>query len=210
MTDQSLRIAVLIDAENTSHTILDKLFAEIAGLGVATVRRAYGDFTNPSLAPWKSAVLAHSTVPMQHGNNTKGKNASDIGLVLDAMDLLHSERLNAFCIVSSDGDFTRRRSASARATFSFTGLASVRRRRRWSRPVTSLSMSTFWAAIPALRARTRLSPSLQNRCKFRSESCAMWSRLRPMRADGPILDRSGKLFRIVFPISTSATMASGH
>ncbi len=107
MADQPARLAVLIDAENTSHAILDKLFAEMAGLGVATVRRAYGDFTNPSLAPWKGAVLAHSIVPMQHGNNTKGKNASDIGLVIDAMDLLHSGSFNAFCIVSSDGDFTR-------------------------------------------------------------------------------------------------------
>ena len=107
MADQSARLAVLIDAENTSYTILDKLFAKIAGLGVATVRRAYGDFTNPSLAPWKSAVLAHSIVPVQHGNNTKGKNASDIGLVIEALDFLHSGRFHAFCIVSSDGDFTR-------------------------------------------------------------------------------------------------------
>jgi uncharacterized LabA/DUF88 family protein len=106
VTDQPRRLAVLFDAENAQAALLTELFAEIAKYGVASVKRAYGDFTSPNLGPWIDAMRKHSIKPALQVNNTRGKNASDIGLVIDAMDLLHSKRFDGFCIVSSDSDFT--------------------------------------------------------------------------------------------------------
>lgn len=101
------RLAVLIDADNASAKIIDGLFEEIAKLGSATVRRIYGDFTSSSLGAWVEVLTRHAIAPQQQFAYTKGKNASDITLVIDAMDLLHSGRLDGFCLVSSDSDFTR-------------------------------------------------------------------------------------------------------
>lgn len=106
MKDRSNRLAVLIDAENAQSAVLDELFAEIAKFGTASVKRAYGDFTNPTLGSWQDRMLEHSIKADQQFNNTTRKNASDIALVIDAMDLLHSKRFDGFCIVSSDSDFT--------------------------------------------------------------------------------------------------------
>lgn len=106
MKDRSSRLAVLIDAENAQAALLNELFAEIAKFGTASVKRAYGDFTNPSLSPWKAGILEHSIKADQQFNNTTRKNASDMALAIDAMDLLHSKRFDGFCIVSSDSDFT--------------------------------------------------------------------------------------------------------
>ncbi|HEV2518583.1 MAG TPA: NYN domain-containing protein [Devosia sp.] len=101
------RLAVLIDADNASAKTVDGLFEEIAKFGSATVRRVYGDFSSPNLGSWVNVLAKHAIAPQQQFANTKGKNASDIALVIDAMDLLHSARLDGFCIVSSDSDFTR-------------------------------------------------------------------------------------------------------
>ena len=101
------RLAVLIDADNASARIADGLFAEIAKIGEASVRRIYGDFSGTRLKSWASVLAQHAIMPHQNFANTVGKNASDIALVIDAMDLLHSGRFDAFCLVSSDSDFTR-------------------------------------------------------------------------------------------------------
>ncbi|MBN9363867.1 MULTISPECIES: NYN domain-containing protein [unclassified Devosia] len=101
------RLAVLIDADNASARIVEGLFEEIAKFGSATVRRVYGDFSSASLGGWVDVLAKHAIAPQQQFANTKGKNASDIALVIDAMDLLHSARLDGFCLVSSDSDFTR-------------------------------------------------------------------------------------------------------
>jgi len=101
------RLAVLIDADNISCKIADALFEEIAKLGEATVRRIYGDFSKPVLGGWAKALPNHAILPSQNFANTTGKNATDIALVIDAMDLLHSGRFDGFCLVSSDSDFTR-------------------------------------------------------------------------------------------------------
>lgn len=101
------RFAVLIDADNTSPQIAEGLFAEIASLGEASVRRIYGDFSSPRLKSWTSILQKHAIDPYQQFAYTTGKNASDIALVIDAMDLLHSGRFHGFCLVSSDSDFTR-------------------------------------------------------------------------------------------------------
>ncbi|MBY0381486.1 MAG: NYN domain-containing protein [Xanthobacteraceae bacterium] len=101
------RLAVLIDADNTSSQIAEGLFEEIAKFGEASVRRIYGDFSGSRLKSWADILQRHAIDVHQQFAYTKGKNASDIALVIDAMDLLHSGRLDGFCLVSSDSDFTR-------------------------------------------------------------------------------------------------------
>jgi len=101
------RLAVLIDADNTSPRLADGLFEEIAKLGEASVRRIYGDFSGTRLKSWADILAKHAILAHQNFANTTGKNASDIALVIDAMDLLHSGRFEGFCLVSSDSDFTR-------------------------------------------------------------------------------------------------------
>ena len=104
---RSPRLAVLIDADNASAKIADGLFEEIAKIGEASVRRIYGDFSNARSKGWADILSKHAVIPQQQFAYTTGKNASDITLVIDAMDLLHSGRFDGFCLVSSDSDFTR-------------------------------------------------------------------------------------------------------
>lgn len=105
--DSPRRFAVLIDADNTSPRIAAGLFEEIAKFGEASVRRIYGDFSSPRLRSWTEILQRYAIDPYQQFAYTSGKNASDIALVIDAMDLLHSGRFDGFCLVSSDSDFTR-------------------------------------------------------------------------------------------------------
>ena len=101
-----LRLAVLIDADNSSADILAGLMAEIEKLGNAAVRRIYGDFTAPNHVSWKKVLQKYAIKPVQQFAYTSGKNATDITLIIDAMDLLHSKLYDGFCLVSSDSDFT--------------------------------------------------------------------------------------------------------
>lgn len=100
------RLAVLIDADNAQASVIDGLLAEIARFGEATVKRIYGDFTSPASAQWKKVLNKFAIKPIQQFAYTKGKNATDITLVIDAMDLLYTRRFEGFCLVSSDSDFT--------------------------------------------------------------------------------------------------------
>jgi hypothetical protein len=100
-------LAVLIDADNAPAAIVEGLFEEIAKYGVASVKRIYGDWTGPQLGGWKKVLLDHSIQPIQQFAYTKGKNATDSSLIIDAMDLLYTRRFDGFCLVSSDSDFTR-------------------------------------------------------------------------------------------------------
>lgn len=105
--DKTPLLAVLIDAENASAKISEALFKEIAAIGEAATRRIYGDFSSAQMRSWTEILARFAIQPQQNFANTKGKNSGDISLVIDAMDLLHSERFDAFCLVSSDSDFTR-------------------------------------------------------------------------------------------------------
>src|SRR5215469_6505223 len=106
-TENTARLAVLIDADNAQPSITEGLLAEVAKYGTAHVKRAYGDWTSTSLKGWKDQLLAQSIQPIQQFAYTRGKNATDAAMVIDAMDLLYSWRFDGFCIVSSDSDFTR-------------------------------------------------------------------------------------------------------
>jgi len=101
------RLAVLIDAENVGAWCAPVLFAAIDRLGRADIRRIYGDFSTPVLRPWVGVMSANGLVPQQHFNRNAGKNGADIAMVIDAMDLLYTQRPDGFCLVSSDGDFSR-------------------------------------------------------------------------------------------------------
>lgn len=101
------KLAVLIDADNAQPGIVDGLLSEIANYGVASVKRIYGDWTGPGLKGWKEVLLQHSIQPMQQFAYTKGKNATDSAMIIDAMDLLYTGKFDGFCIVSSDSDFTK-------------------------------------------------------------------------------------------------------
>jgi len=100
-------LAVLIDSDNAQASVISDLLAEVAQVGTATVKRAYGDWTTPQLGSWKEVLNVHAIVPLQQFSYTTGKNATDSALIIDAMDLLHGGRVDGFCLVSSDSDFTR-------------------------------------------------------------------------------------------------------
>ncbi|CCX36867.1 uncharacterized protein BN452_00883 [Clostridium sp. CAG:1013] len=101
------RFAVLIDADNVSVKYIKIILDEISKDGVATYKRIYGDWTNPSLISWKSALLDNSIIPIQQYSYTTGKNSTDSAMIIDAMDILYSGQVEGFCLVSSDSDFTR-------------------------------------------------------------------------------------------------------
>ncbi|GAB1482633.1 NYN domain-containing protein [Treponema sp.] len=101
------KLAVLIDADNTQPAIVDGLLNEVAKYGVASVKRIYGDWTSTNLRSWKERLLEYAIQPIQQFAYTSGKNATDSAMIIDAMDLLYTERLDGFCIVSGDSDFTR-------------------------------------------------------------------------------------------------------
>ncbi|MGM0553547.1 MAG: NYN domain-containing protein [Pseudomonadota bacterium] len=105
--DKGSNLAVLIDADNAQPGIVDGLLAEIAKYGTASVKRIYGDWTGPELKGWKDTLLEHSIQPVQQFGYTRGKNATDSALIIDAMDLLYTGNFAGFCLVSSDSDFTR-------------------------------------------------------------------------------------------------------
>jgi len=107
-TDQDqLKLAVLVDADNTQASIIEGLLAEVAKYGVASVKRIYGDWTNTNLRSWKDKLLEFAIQPVQQFSYTSGKNSTDSAMIIDAMDLLYTENLDGFCVVSSDSDFTR-------------------------------------------------------------------------------------------------------
>jgi uncharacterized LabA/DUF88 family protein len=104
---KELRLAVLIDADNIPYANVKGMMEEIAKYGTPTFKRIYGDWTKPTLTGWKSVLLQNAITPVQQYSYTIGKNSSDSALIIDAMDILYTGRVDGFCIVSSDSDFTR-------------------------------------------------------------------------------------------------------
>jgi uncharacterized LabA/DUF88 family protein len=101
------RIAVLIDADNVSNKYISNIMNEVSNHGTPTYKRIYGDWTSARMTSWKDVLLEHSVNPMQQYSYTTGKNATDSALIIDAMDILYSGRVDGFCIVSSDSDFPK-------------------------------------------------------------------------------------------------------
>lgn len=101
------KLAVLIDADNIPYSNIKGMLDEIAKLGTPTIKRIYGDWTKPTVSGWKPALLEHAITPIQQYSYTTGKNATDSAMIIDAMDILHNDKVDGFCLVSSDSDFTR-------------------------------------------------------------------------------------------------------
>jgi len=106
-TPKDLRLAVLIDADNIPYSNVKGMLEEIAKYGTPTFKRIYGDWTIPTVAGWKSVLLENAITPVQQYSYTKGKNSTDSAMIIDAMDILYSGKVDGFCLVSSDSDFTR-------------------------------------------------------------------------------------------------------
>jgi NYN domain/OST-HTH/LOTUS domain len=104
---KDLRLAVLIDADNIPYRLINGILEEIAKYGVPTFKRIYADWTKPHVSGWKGVLLDHAITPVQQYSYTIGKNSSDSALIIDAMDILYTGRVDGFCVVSSDSDFTR-------------------------------------------------------------------------------------------------------
>lgn len=102
-----LRLAVLIDADNIPYSNVKGMLEEIAKYGTPTFKRIYGDWTKPTVSGWKSTLLENAITPVQQYSYTQGKNATDSAMIIDAMDILYSGKVDGFCLVSSDSDFTR-------------------------------------------------------------------------------------------------------
>ncbi len=105
--NKTVKLAVLIDADNAQASLVAELLAEVAKFGVASIKRAYGDWTTTNLKQWKEHLNKHAIQPIQQFSYTQGKNATDASLIIDAMDILHENSLDGFCLISSDSDFTR-------------------------------------------------------------------------------------------------------
>jgi len=104
---KDLRFAVLIDADNIPYRLINGILEEIAKYGIPTFKRIYADWTKPHVAGWKTVLLDHAITPVQQYSYTVGKNSSDSAMIIDAMDILYTGRVDGFCLVSSDSDFTR-------------------------------------------------------------------------------------------------------
>lgn len=105
--NNDLKLAVLIDADNIPYSNIKGMLDEIAKIGIPTIKRIYGDWTKPTVSGWKQPLLEHAITPIQQYSYTTGKNATDSAMIIDAMDILHSDKVDGFCLVSSDSDFTR-------------------------------------------------------------------------------------------------------
>lgn len=106
-TQKEIRLAVLIDADNVPYRNIKGMMEEIAKYGTPTFKRIYGDWTKPTVSGWKGVLLENAITPVQQYSYTQGKNSSDSALIIDAMDILYTGRVDGFCIISSDSDFTR-------------------------------------------------------------------------------------------------------
>ena len=105
--EKDIKLAVLIDGDNIPSAYVKEMMEEIAKYGNPTIKRIYGDWTKPTLAKWKKLLLENAITPIQQYGYTTGKNATDSAMIIDAMDILYSEKVDGFCLVSSDSDFTR-------------------------------------------------------------------------------------------------------
>ncbi len=118
----NLNLAVLIDGDNIPSANVKEMMEEIAKYGNPTIKRIYGDWTNPHLTKWKKVLLENAITPIQQYSYTTGKNATDSAMIIDAMDILYSGKVNGFCLVSSDSDFTRLATRLREASMTVIGI----------------------------------------------------------------------------------------
>jgi hypothetical protein len=186
------RLAVLIDADNTTARLTAELLAEIAKYGTPTIKRAYGDWTTPNLVGWKEELLRHAIQPVQQFAYSRGKNSTDSALIIDAMDLLYAGNLEGFVIVSSDSDFTRLATRLRESGGPSTGSGAATHPHPSSRRVTASSISTFSAASPrSPRSRQQRTSGRHRWYPTSSRLCRWRSAAHPRTTAGRTWPRSG-------------------
>jgi NYN domain/OST-HTH/LOTUS domain len=153
------KLAVLIDADNTSPKVADGLFDEVAKIGEASLRRIYGDFSKGQQAGWEKVLARHAILPQQQFAYTTGKNSTDITLVIDAMDLLHSGRFDGFCLVSSDSDFTRLAARIREQGVDVYGIGKANTPESFRQACTRFIFTENFAAESPAAAKTALRPT---------------------------------------------------
>jgi hypothetical protein len=164
--DRPKRLAVLIDADNASPRTADALFDEVARIGEASLRRIYGDFSEGRLKGWAEILARHAILPQQQFAYTSGKNSSDITLVIDAMDLLHSGRFEGFCLVSSDSDFTRLAARIREQGVDVYGIGQKKTPESFRQACTRFIFTENFATGEALGAKARTTPPLEEALPF--------------------------------------------
>jgi hypothetical protein len=213
MPDDTLRLAVLIDADNASPAVIGDILAEVSKLGIATVKRVYGDFTSSNLNSWRAVLADHAIQPIQQFRNTVGKNASDSALIIDAMDLLHTRELGGFCLVSSDSDFTRLATRIREDGLPVFGLERRKLPTHLLRPAIALSIQKFSKLQTMVRRKRRKRNkrrymTLKLIKSLRKLWIRPWLRLLLRTAVGHICRPSVHTCRSCSRISTPVTMDS--
>ena len=195
--EKDINIALLIDADNISAKYISAILSELSRYGKITIRRMYGDWTQERLRSWFNQAAKYSLTPIMQPNNTPGKNASDIGLIIDAMDILYEGKVQGFCIVSSDGDFNRLATRLREAGMTVIGMGEKktpeafqrrrrrrkrqrrrrrrkrqrrRRRRKRQRPRHSLPFRSFRQLLPPRRVTMRMPASRRSPTSRRRSS----------------------------------------
>lgn len=181
------RLAVLIDADNTSPKIAEALFDEVARIGEASLRRIYGDFSDSRLRGWAEILARYAILPQQQFAYTTGKNSSDITLVIDAMDLLHSGRFDGFCLVSSDSDFTRLAARIREQGIDVYGIGQKKTPESFRQACTRFILTENFATGEATGGKSKAKAPLQDALPFferaigeLEEDAEGWFRLGPV------------------------------
>lgn len=160
-TIKDLRLAVLIDADNVPYSNIKEMLEEIAKYGTPTFKRIYADWTKPTVSGWKGVLLESAITPIQQYSYTSGKNATDSAMIIDAMDILYSGRVDGFCIVSSDSDFTRLAIRLREAGMKVFGIGQKKT------PVPFISACDKFIYIEILKAEEEVSKALPKKSRTR-------------------------------------------
>src|SRR4051812_16377751 len=165
-TIKDLRLAVLIDADNVPYSNIKEMLEEIAKYGTPTFKRIYADWTKPTVSGWKGVLLENAITPVQQYSYTSGKNATDSAMIIDAMDILYSGRVDGFCIVSSDSDFTRLAIRLREAGMKVFGIGQKKT------PVPFISACDKFIYIEILKAAEEASKSAPKKTRTRKSTKA--------------------------------------
>jgi uncharacterized LabA/DUF88 family protein len=164
---KDLRLAVLIDADNVPYSNIKEMLEEISKNGTPTIKRIYADWTKPTVSGWKNVLLENAITPIQQYSYTSGKNSSDSALIIDAMDILYSGRVDGFCIVSSDSDFTRLAIRLREAGMTVIGIGERKT------PLPFITACDKFVYIEILKAKTPHAKDTDKQVKVKTENTSL-------------------------------------
>lgn len=183
----------MIDADNVSQKYIKYILDEIANHGIPTYKRIYGDWTKPQLGSWKETLLEYSITPIQQYGYTTGKNATDSALIIDAMDILYSENVDGFCIVSSDSDFTRLAARLREAGMYVVGMGEKKTPRPFIVACEKFKyLETLYTSIPEERYDGRIPAKKEYRSKVQEDLTELVQAIRTIVTE--VSDEDGWAF----------------